>query len=175
MSTPFPADPEADHDQLRAIRAIFEDAVNTRDIDKLAPILDDGITGVPVTGEEVRGMDGLRAYWRKVWEMIGEGGSYRVEVHPELSSLYGDLAVARGSADERVVTDNGREFRYTSHWTAVARRVADGTWKVLRMHSAMDPVNNPFVAAQVRASRIAYGAGGLVLGLLLGFLLTRLV
>ena len=170
MSTPFPIDTEADHNQLRAMRATFEDAVNSRNIERLAPILDENVTGVPVTGEEVRGFAGLRAYWEKVWDMIGEGGSYHVEVHPELSDLYGDLAIARGWADERVVTNMGREFRYKSHWTAVARRNAEGNWKLLRMHSSMDPVNNPFVHAEVRWNRIGYGTGGLVAGLLLGVL-----
>ncbi len=173
MSTPLSADVESDHEQLRAVRRIFEEAVNTNNLELLRPVLDPSVTGVPVTGEEVRGYDELCAYWNKVWELIGRGGSYRVEVHPELSDLYGDIAVGRGWADERVVTNTGREFRYKSHWTAVIRKSPDGTWRVLRMHSAMDPVDNPFVHAEVRWNRIGYGTGGLLAGLAIGLLSGR--
>jgi ketosteroid isomerase-like protein len=160
------ADDEADHEALRKLRAVYEQAVKEDRVDLLAPHLDPEFTGVMLTGERVVGLDGMRAYWQKVKDLMGPGGRYTVTVEPDLSTLLGDVALAKGATSDVVVTDRG-EYRFKSQWTAVCRRVG-GEWKILRVQGSMDPVGNPFVKKFLAASALWSGGGGAGVGLALG-------
>lgn len=162
------AQDEKEHEALRAMKAVYEKAVNEGKLELLEPLLDADFTGVMLTGEEVAGFAGLKAYWEKLWKMIGQGGKYTTTLDPERSWIQGDVAVARGTAQEHVVAASGNEYRFTPHWTAVLVR-REGKWKVLRVQGTMDPVGNPFVQAIVSGSArwtgiivgiLALGAGG---------------
>jgi ketosteroid isomerase-like protein len=169
------ADDEADHEALRKIRRVYEQAVAEDKVELLVPYLDPQFTAVMLTGELVVGADGMRAYWRKIKDLMGPGGRYTVTVEPDLSTLMGDVALAKGTTSDVVVTDQG-EYRFKSQWTGVCRRV-DGQWKVLRIQGSMDPVGNPFVKKALSRSAAWSGGGGLgigsVVGLAAGVLLRR--
>src|SRR6185436_11014360 len=123
--------------------------------------------------ELVVGLDGMKEYWKKIKDLMGPGGRYTVTLEPELSTLLGDVALARGTTTDVVVTDRG-EYRFKSQWTAVCRRV-DGAWKILRVQGSMDPVGNPFVKKLVTTSAAWSGGGGGGLGLLVGLVAGVLV
>src|SRR5215472_6671728 len=97
VGSPVRADEESDRAALRMIRTNYMEAVNSGDPSKMAPFLSKEVTGVMVTGEEVKGLDGLVAYWKKIQDLIGTGGSYHVAVNVDKTDLYGDIAVSRGS------------------------------------------------------------------------------
>jgi ketosteroid isomerase-like protein len=160
------ADDEADHTALRMIRTNYEQAVSSGDVSKLAPCLGKDVTGVMVTGEEVKGLEGLESYWKKIQDLIGPGGSYHVTVNADKTDLYGDLAVSRGSTDDVVRLGSGKELTFHSFWTAVCRK-EDGVWKVVRMEAAMDPVDNVFISLRLKRAELTYGLGGLVAGAML--------
>jgi ketosteroid isomerase-like protein len=161
------ADDAADHDALRKLKRAYEEAVAQDRVEALVPYLDKQFTGIMLTGEQVVGEEGIRAYWKKIKDLMGPGGKYTVSVEPEdLSMLFGDIAVAKGTTTDVVTTDRG-EYRFTSHWTAVCRRV-DGEWKILRVQGSMDPVANPFVKKLVTTSAVWSGGGGGGLGLAAG-------
>jgi len=160
------ADDEAEHTALRAIKAAYEQSVNSGNPAGLAPYLSDNVTGVMVTGEPVKGLDGLKTYWQKIQEMLGPGGSYHVTVNAEKSDLFGDIAVSHGTTEDRVTTSGGKEFKFSSNWTSVCHK-ENGAWKVIRMQATMDPVNNPFIAARVKFTKLVFGIGGAVAGALL--------
>ena len=161
------ADDAADHDALRKLKRAYEEAVAQDRVDALVPHLDKQFSGIMLTGEQVVGEEGIRAYWKKIKDLMGPGGKYTVSVEPEdLSMLFGDIAVAKGTTTDVVTTDRG-EYRFTSHWTAVCRRV-DGEWKILRVQGSMDPVANPFVKKLVTTSAVWSGGGGGGLGLAAG-------
>jgi len=169
-------DDAADHDALRKLKRAYEEAVAQDRVDALVPYLDKQFTGIMLTGEQVVGEEGIRAYWKKIKDLMGPGGKYTVTVEPDdLSMLFGDIAVAKGTTADVVVTDRG-EYRFTSRWTAVCRKV-DGEWKILRVQGSMDPVANPFVKKLVTTSAVWSGGGGggvgLVAGLAGGLLLGR--
>ncbi|HEV8254237.1 MAG TPA: nuclear transport factor 2 family protein [Vicinamibacteria bacterium] len=169
------ADDEADHEALRKIRRVYEQAVAEDNVELLVPHLDPQFTAVMLTGELVVGADGMRGYWRRIKDLMGPGGRYTVTVEPDLSTLLGDVALAKGTTSDVVATDQG-EYRFKSQWTAVCRRV-DGQWKVLRIQGSMDPVGNPFVKKALTRSAVWSGGGGLgvgsVVGLLAGVVLRR--
>ena len=160
------ADDESERTELRKIKAAYEEAVNTSHPEKIAPYLATNVTGVMVTGEEVKSFDGLEAYWKKIQNLIGPGGTYHVQVNVDTTEFYDGIALSRGNTEDVVRLGNGKEFSFSSHWTSVCHK-ENGAWKVLRIHAAMDPVNNTFVTTQLRTTRLLFGAGGLISGFLI--------
>lgn len=166
IGVPAHATEEEDRQALRQLKTLYEQAVNEDKLDLLAPHLDAAFTGIMLTSEPVVGLEGMKAYWRKMKDLMGSAGSYRVSVSYEPAQFYGDIATARGTTSD-VVTMPGKEFRFASHWTATCRK-QDGAWKILRIHASMDPLGNPFVTSWLQAARGLFGAGGAAAGLLVG-------
>jgi ketosteroid isomerase-like protein len=158
---------EADHESLRRLRAVYEKAIHDDRIDTLGPYLASDFHGVMVTGRVVRSLDDLQRYWRDLKALIGEGGTYTTTVNPELSVLLGDIALARGTTEDVVVTDKRQEFRFASNWTAALRK-ENGVWKIRQVQGSIDPVTNPFVREFTRRavvlSAAVAGGVGLVVG-----------
>jgi hypothetical protein len=167
------ADEEADRAALRLIRTNYMEAVNTANPSKIAPYLSKEVTGVMVTGEEVKGFEGLVAYWKKIQDLIGPGGSYHVTVNVDKTDLYGDVAVSRGNTGDVVRLGSGKELQFSSFWTAVCHK-EDGMWKVVRMEAAMDPVENIFISLRLQKTKLVSGLTGLIAGAILAFVLGRL-
>ncbi|HWP57521.1 MAG TPA: nuclear transport factor 2 family protein [Candidatus Acidoferrales bacterium] len=167
------ASEEADHEALRKIKATYEEVVRSEDLSRLFPHLGANLTAVTPTGDEVKGAQELQAYFKKIWELIGKGGTYQVKVNVTNTELYGDLALSYGTTDEFIKTAEGREYRFPMLWTAVARK-ENGDWKAIRMHGSINPLNNVFVNTWLNTTKWVYGGGGLVAGLVAGFLLSLL-
>jgi len=167
------ADQEADHNALRKIRATYEDALNNNDLTKVKPLLADGFTGVMISGEEIKSFEDLQAFWKKVWNLIGVGGSYHVKVITDQTDFFGDVGVSRGYNEEVFHTADGKEFAVRPRWTAVTRR-QNGEWKIFRVHAALNPMDNAISTEIVRRARLASGAYGLAVGLVLGLVVGTL-
>jgi len=175
-ATPPAAADEADHEALRQLKAVYERAISENNIDTLAPYFSDQFHGVMLTGRVVRNFDELKRFWADMRALIGEGGSYTTTLNPERSVISGDVALARGSSSDVVVTSEKAEFRFTSYWTAVLQKEA-GQWKLVQVQGTIDPIDNPFVREfNRRENRVVIplsAVGGLVLGLLAGWLIRR--
>jgi ketosteroid isomerase-like protein len=158
---------ESDHAALREFKALFEKAASENDLELLRPILHQPFSVVTYTDREFTDFDEFKTRWQKTRDEIVGDGSYRVTLLPERSELYGDLAIARGDSESTLVTAAGNEYEFTSHWTAVFRR-QNGQWKVVRVHSSLDPFGNPMVVGEVKRrmtqTGLAAGLGGLLLG-----------
>ena len=161
------ADEDPAHAALRQIKTTYETAVRTGDLTPLKPLFAPETTAVMLLGQEVTSFAELEQHWKFVRDLIGPGGSYTTTLKPETSLIFGDIALSRGTSDELVKTGSGREFAFTSRWTAVSRRVGS-EWKVIRLHGSMDPVSNVFTALFLQRAKLTYGLGGLVLGAVLG-------
>ena len=171
--SPLQQSEEADHDALRKIRAIYEDALNNRDLDKIKPLLADGFSGVVISGDEVRTFEDMQAFMNRVWDMTGEGGRHHVNVVADHTDLFGDLAVARGYNEESFHTADGKDYAFKAQWTVVARR-QDGEWKIFRVHSGLNPMDNVIITEIVRRTKVSYGFAALGVGLALGFAIRSL-
>lgn len=163
---------EEDKKALRELRMLYETSVAAGNLEALKPHLAADFTAVMITAEEVEGFDGILEYWGKVQEFIGEGGTYEVSIDPDDSIFEGNVAIAKGKALEKVKLKNGKNLEFTSLWTAVARK-EDGTWKLVRIHAAIDPVANPIIAFLNRAKMWIQGGVGLVVGMVAGLLICR--
>ena len=163
-------DPEKDKQALRDLKATYEKAIATKDLDLIKPHLASDFTAVMITADEVKDYDGIKEYWKKVEEFIGEDGTYTVSVEPDDTIFQGDIAIAKGIAKEHVVR-GGKEIDLTSKWTAIARKEGDA-WKLVRIQASIDPVNNPIITAlnkgKLWITGGVAGIAGLVIGLLLG-------
>ena len=168
------ADEEADHEALRGLKATYERALNEDKLELLKPHLAEGFTGVMMTSEPVAGFEALQAYWVKMKAMIGAGGKYTTTLSPERSWIQGDVAVARGTAEERILAGSGREYRIETQWTALCVK-RDGRWQILRAHGSMDPLGNEFVKTGLREIALASGGGMFVIGALAGGFLVFLI
>jgi ketosteroid isomerase-like protein len=169
-STLGAAENEADRAALAKVRTLYEEVVQSDDLTKLAPYLHPELTAVTPTGMQVKGPQELQAYFKKIWGLIGKEGRYQVKVNVGETAIFGNIAVSYGTTDEFVRTAGGREYQFPLLWTAVSHK-EKGQWKVIRMHGSIDPLHNAFVNDQLKMSKITYGLGGLVLGLVAGFLL----
>jgi hypothetical protein len=78
--------------------------------------------------------------------------------------------------DREFTNGAGKEFRFTSHWTAVCRNI-DDEWKIVRAHSSLDPFGNPMlvdgVTNKIWQTAIVAALVGLVVGGVVTYLVTR--
>jgi len=172
----LPADDEADHQALREFKTLFEKAASENQLELLRPILHQPFSVVTYTDREFTDFEAFKARWQKTRDEIVGSGSYKVTLLPVRSEIYGDIAIARGDSENELTTAAGNKYHFTSHWTAVFRK-QDGQWKVVRVHSSLDPFGNPMVVGEVKRrmtqAGVAAGIGGLVVGGLVAFWLGR--
>jgi len=171
--TPLP-DEEALHQELRDMKKIYEDAVNSGDLKTLAPVFGPQTSGVVATNEEFHTLDDMQQIFDRFKNTLGPGYTYRVTLNPERSLIYGDIAIARGTSDEYVKISNGHEFNLQTRWSAVLRR-ENGQWHLLRSQVSMDPFHNPVTEYFFASVKKIYGGGGLAIGLIVGILLGYLL
>jgi ketosteroid isomerase-like protein len=171
-----PDQDEADHAALREYKALFEKAASEGELDLLKPILHEPFSVVTYTDREFSDFETFKARWLKTRDEVVGNGSYKVTLLPERSEIYGDIAIARGDSENVLVSAAGNEYHFSSHWTVVFRK-QDGQWKVVRVHSSLDPFGNPMVVGEVkrRMTQAGVGAGlaGLVIGGIIAYLLAR--
>ena len=126
-----------------------------------------------VTSDAVKSYGELESFWNDMRKLLGEGGGYSMQATVDgHATISGDMAVAHGTAADRVVM-KGKTYEYPSQWTAVLRK-QDGQWKLVRIHSSMAPISNPFVAAAVSGTKTVWGLGAGAAGLVLGWFLRSL-
>ncbi len=167
---------EAEHEKLREFKRLYEEAVRNDRVDTLEPYLHKDFSGVMITNEGVTSFAEMKEYWQRIRALMGKGGRYTTTLYPERSVIMGEIALARGTMDDVVVTDAGREYRFTSRWTALLQK-QEGAWKIRHVHASMDPIGNPFVKEfgrrAVMWSATISGIVGVALGFGLAVLLRR--
>lgn len=164
---------EADHEALRDLKRIFEEAVNQNQLDLLKPHLSEDFSAVTYTNREFTDFEAFKVQWQKTRETLLRGGTYRVKLLPERSQLMGEFAIAKGNSENVLVTGGGNEYHFASYWTALCRKENDN-WRILRAHSTLDPFGNPMLKAAVRRSTIKFVIGSLLVGFMIGWLVKML-
>lgn len=162
---------EADKEALRNLRGIYEKAIASHDLSQLKPHLAPDFTAVMITADEVKGYDGILAYWKKVEDFLGAGGTYQVTIEPDDTLFEGNIAIAKGRAKEHVIR-SGKTIDFTSIWTAIARKEG-GAWKIVRIQASIDPVGNPIIGVLQGAKLWIYSGAALLIGIVLGMLVGK--
>lgn len=166
------AEDPAVHDELRKLKTVYENAINSGDLSALEPLFEPGSSGVVVDNQLFKSSAELKAIYGR-FQAAFPGVVYRIKLNPEPSLIFGNVAVAYGTGEEYVKTKEG-EFTYTSSFTAVLRRDAQQQWKLIRSQVTMDPFNNSVVQHFLSRTKLYFGGGALVAGLIGGFILGRL-
>jgi len=162
---------EADKQALRDLKATYEKAIAEGDLSLIEPHLAEDFSAVMITADEVKDYEGIESYWKKVTGFIGKDGTYTVSIQPDDTIFEGNIAIAKGIANEHVVR-NGKTIDLVSKWTAIARKEGE-TWKLVRIQATIDPVTNPIVTALAKARLWITASIAVIAGLLIGWLLGR--
>lgn len=177
---PVPEAPTPDqlHDELRALRATMEAALNDRDLGALVAHVTEDVVFTTMNNDVVAGPDGIRAYFQKMLEgedRVVDSVTSHFEADALSTLVEDDVAIAVGKSHDRYVLRGGREFEIEGRWTGTMVR-RDGRWLVAAFHYSTNVFDNPILAAQRKAATwIAAGLGAamLIAGLLLGRYLAR--
>lgn len=169
-----PANDEATHAQLRALRDNLMSAMNQGDIERQLPYLHPNVVVTWHNAEVSRGRDGVRAYLQRMLSgpnKMVDSFSADIKVD-ELTILYGgNTGISFGSAVEHFKLANGSKIDLPARWSATLVKEGD-KWMVASLHASDNIFENPLLAA---SKRVAYWAGGLALlgGIILGAFLGR--
>jgi ketosteroid isomerase-like protein len=178
MLTPLPAQEKEDaaHNELRALLKEVLDAYNKADYDRLITYLDDNAVITWQNADVSKTPQGVKDYFDKMMK----GPNARVKsatIDPtvdELSHLYGDTSVAFGGSKDHYVLNDGTDFAQDTRWTATVVK-KNGQWKLAGLQISTNMFDNPILEMAVKKTLWVAGGGGVVVGLLVGFLVARLV
>lgn len=167
------------HQELRGILATIQKSINDGDYDAMLPVLSRDIRATTINQEVMSGRAEVSAYF-KHW--FGPGG-YLKKLHMKLDAdalteLSADKTwgLVRGSGLERYTLADGREYDMKTRWTATVVKDDDGKWRLRAIHIGTNFLDNPILAeaqSWIVKMGVAGGAGGLILGGLLGFFFGR--
>jgi ketosteroid isomerase-like protein len=176
---PAPEPDHETHEELRGILRTVVNAVNTENYDAMLPVLSEDLRATTITQENINGRAQVVPYFTK-W--FGPGGFLKkLEMSLEadtLTELSPDKTwgIVRGSGVESYTLADGRFYPMKTRWTATVAKEADGKWRLRAIHFGTDFLDNPILdEAKTKARNYTAfaGGGGLLGGLLLGFLFGR--
>lgn len=171
QDTPAAAAPtdEQLHDELRALRADMERALNERDLDGLLKHLDEQVVFTTMNSDVARGPAAIKAYFQKMLEGPGavvQTVKSRFEAD-DLSILHDRAtAVAFGHTDDHYTLTDGSSFDVKARWSSTLLRKG-GAWKIASFHYSTNVFDNPILNAQRRL--LLLGGGALAAGCALVF------
>lgn len=163
-----------DHDELRALLATFTQAFNSRNLDPLLPHLHKNFSVTMINQDVVTNPGELKGYLDK--QFSGPNAlltDVKIKPEPDILTVFveGKIGINRGGSVDTYTLKDGRVITLNTRWTGTAIKEAD-TWKVLNAHIGLNILDNPILDAMEKMKWM-WAAGGLVLGLLGGFLLSR--
>jgi ketosteroid isomerase-like protein len=170
---------EAIHEELRALLSGIETAVNSESYGDIAQYFHEDAHITTINQEFISSNGEIEPYFDR-W--FGEGGylkTLKMSLDADaLTEFYGDgsFGVVRGSGEEDYVLSDTRSFPMKTRWTATVSKNADGEWRILTLHIGTNFLDNPILSVAERSAKYfgaGGAAGGLVLGLLLGFAFWR--
>jgi len=165
---------EADRKILRELLANVERAINENDISQLLPYLDDDIIITHQNAHVAKGKNEVIRYN----EEMTKGPDAPIKklttkaTHGGPAYFHGDdMAIGYGTAVDRVELNSGQTFTLNVAWTASLVK-KQGTWKAASIHFSTNVLDNA-ILRKVRNTIWWIGGGGIVLGLVIGWLIGR--
>ncbi len=170
---------EADHaihQELRALLQGMEQAINDRRYSDLEPYFVENLRVTTINQEVISKRSEITAYFEKWFGEDGYLKTLEITLTPDATTeLYGDktYGIVRGTGDEKYVLADGRYFDMTTRWTATVMKDSDGQWRILSLHIGTNFLDNP-ILAKAESALMTFAAGGALLGLIFGWLITFL-
>jgi len=167
-----PEDPA--HAELRALRDGLIASMNKGAIESSLTFLHTNCVITWHNAEVSRGHTGVRDYHNRL--MSGPTklvDSFSCEINvDELTILHGsDTGICFGSSTEHFKLTNGRTLDVAGRWSATLVK-ENGRWLVASLHASTNLFDNVLLRL---ARKVAWGAGaaGLLVGIFVGWVLTR--
>lgn len=161
---------QADHEALRKLKADAVEAVNNRDYVSMQKFLHQPFMTTLITQDSFTDSVKLKEYFEGLFSrqfLRMKKVSISAEAD-DLSQIYeGTFAVTKGATKEHYELADGRSFDIDGRWTAVSLK-ENGDWKLLAVHTGTNFLDNPVLSA-IEKSMVWFGAGGVLVGLFLGF------
>lgn len=164
----------ADHEALRRIRNVYEEAVNSNQLEMLRPYLAPHFSVVTFTDTEFDDFEKFKSQWQVTREKMLKGGSYTVKLNPDRSVIIEDFALAKGNAENTLIDGDGNKFVFSAHWTALLQKI-DGEWRILRGHNSLSPFTNPMIKHGVKKKLLHVFILAFLSGVLLAVLIVRII
>jgi ketosteroid isomerase-like protein len=165
---------ETDRRALRAILADIQDGINQRDREKMLVHLCDDAVVTYQNADVSRGKAEVSAYFDR--HFMGSNPIIkRFTIRGEIAApavFSDDAAVAHGTCHDEMELMNGRKFELDGKWSATILN-RQGSWRVACLHFSTNVLDNAVVNGVKKLAWMGAG-GGLALGALLVFLLTKL-
>lgn len=165
---------EADHVQLRDMLRTVETAVNENKLETLLPLLDDDFALTMLDQTLITSPAELKAYFQRHFEAPGAVlKSVRIQPEADVLTRFLDenTGVNRGTSTDTYTLKSGTQVVLHTRWSGTFRKV-DGRWRIVALHVGANVLDNPLLGFAQRGRQL-WGAGGVVVGALLGFLLGR--
>ena len=163
---------------LKVFREI-EAAINDQNVDRMVQQMHPQATVTWLNGEISRGHDEIKAYYHRM--VKGEKryiNKYLTAAKVGAPARFygnGEVAVADGSMEDEFFPVSRAPFRLSSRWTSTSAKF-DGQWKVVSLHLSSNVFTNSLIEEATDAAFYAGAggaAGGLLVGVLLGWLVLR--
>jgi hypothetical protein len=169
------ADPhEADRQALRDLLVEIERAINANDIASLLPYLDDNVVITHQNAHVAHGRQAVVSYNEK----MTQGPDAPIKKLTTKATIGGpayfhgdDTAIGYGTAVDQVELQSGQSFTLDVAWSATLIKRA-GAWKAAAIHFSTNVLDNA-ILRQARKLIWWAAAGGVLLGLVVGWLLGR--
>lgn len=167
---------EADHEELRALMRSATEAMNSKNFDALEPIFHQQFSITTVDQKLFTNFADFKAYYAQLFN--GPNAPLRsITFNPvadDLTQFVGDnIGLSHGTSNDTYQFSDGDNRVMASRWTATVIK-DNGKWKILNIHIGTDLLNNPVVEA-TKGYVYKVGGGALIVGLLLGFVVARLL
>jgi ketosteroid isomerase-like protein len=167
-----PASQAADQEALRKLKTDVVNAINARDVQRIDTMLHKPFMSTLISQDSFNDVNRLKAYFDDLFtRRFLRINKLTMEAEAdEPSQIYtGTFAVARGSTKEVYELGDGRTFTIPGRWTATTIKNG-GQWKILAVHTGVNFIDNPVINA-IEKSTSYFAAGGVAVGLVIGFLL----
>ncbi|QSQ26017.1 SgcJ/EcaC family oxidoreductase [Pyxidicoccus parkwayensis] len=141
-----PADVEATHNALRALKQDMEDALNKQDVDRLLSHLTPDVVFTTMNNDVRVGKDAIRAYYDEMMRgpnRVVDKITAKFEVD-DLTHLYGNTGLAWGSSKDHYVLTDGTDIVIDGRWTCTLVREGD-KWLIAAFHYSTNVFDNPLL------------------------------
>ena len=156
------------------VRRFVEEVQNRHNLDALDELLAPEFVATFSDQTRITDRAGLRTYLDRL--LRSDSAPLRtMQLQPvadAATSFIGpDVGVAYGSSKDDFTLSDGTKLTLSARWTATVTKV-DGQWKIRAFHAGVNMLDNPILDAAGQLCWVG-GLGGLMLGLVLGWLIGR--